>query len=113
MLKFRGAFNLPREVVLKFRKIEITGNLLWKTKQGRIQDFEMGGENIKKNSKNQILFQYLKDKKKKKERRGFRKKEGVGGGGENSPISPPLDPRLLRSTKGPYSLHVCVVLDNY
>ena len=32
----------------------------------------------------------LRDKK-KKERRGPRKR---GGGGENSPISPPLDPRL-------------------
>ena len=39
--------------------------------------------------RNQILFQYLRDKKKKKE--GGSEK---GGGGENSPISPPLDPRL-------------------
>ena len=44
------------------------------------------------NQRNQILFQYLRDKK-KKERRGLRKR-GEGGGGENSPISPPLDPRL-------------------
>ena len=42
-----------------------------------------------RNQRHQILFQYLRDKK-KKERRGLRKK-----GGENSPISPPLDPRLL------------------
>ena len=54
----------------------------------------MGGENIKKNKKDQILFQYLRDKKKKKkkERKKERKKEGgseKGGGGENSPISPP------------------------
>ena len=42
------------------------------------------------NQRNQILFQYLRDKK-KKERRGLRKR---GGGGENSPISPPLDPCL-------------------
>jgi len=41
-----------------------------------------------RNQRNQILFQYLKDKKKKKE--GGSEK----GGGENSPISPPLDPRL-------------------
>ena len=33
------------------------------------------------NQRNQILFQFLRDKKKKR-------------GGENSPISPPLDPRL-------------------
>ena len=32
--------------------------------------------------------------KKKKERRELRKR-GVGDGGENSPISPPLDPRLF------------------
>ena len=36
----------------------------------------------------QILFQYLRDKKKKR-KKGAQKK-----GGENSPISPPLDPRL-------------------
>ena len=41
--------------------------------QGRIHDFEMGGENIKKN---QILFQYLRDKKKRK--KGAQKK-GEGG----------------------------------
>ena len=35
-----------------------------------------------------ILFQYLRDKKKKR-KKGAQKK-----GGENSPISPPLDPRL-------------------
>ena len=45
------------------------------------------------NQRNQILFQYLRDKK-RKERRGLRKKGG--GGAENSPISPPLDPRLIR-----------------
>ena len=39
------------------------------------------------NQRNQILFQYLRDKKKRK--KGAQKK-----GGENSPISPPLDPRL-------------------
>ena len=44
------------------------------------------------NQRNQILFQYLRDKK-KKERRGLIKRGG-GGGGENSPISPSLDPRL-------------------
>ena len=41
-----------------------------------------------RNQRNQILFQYLRDKKRNK---GAQKK---GGGGENSPISPPLDPRL-------------------
>ena len=41
-----------------------------------------------RNQRNQILFQYLRDKKKKK-KKGAQKK-----GGENSPISPPLDPRL-------------------
>ena len=41
-----------------------------------------------RNQTNQILFQYLRDKK-KKESTGAQKK-----GGENSPISPPLDPRL-------------------
>ena len=33
----------------------------------------------------------IRRKKKEKERRGIKKREG----GENSPISPPLDPRLL------------------
>ena len=37
-----------------------------------------------------MLFQYLRDKKIKKKEGGSEK----GGGGENSPISPPLDPRL-------------------
>jgi len=44
-----------------------------------------------RNQRNQILFQYLRDKK-KKERRGLRNR-----GVEKSPISPPLDPRLIRS----------------
>ena len=57
----------------------------------------MGGKNITK--KNQILFQCLRDKNKKKE--GGSEK---GGGGENSPISPPLDPRLDRIRMG-YSLN--------
>ena len=43
------------------------------------------------NQRNQILFQYLRDKKKER-KKGAQKK---GGGGENSPISPSLDPRLL------------------
>ena len=42
------------------------------------------------NQKNQILFQYLRDKKKKKRKKGSQKK-----GGENSSISPPLDLRLV------------------
>ena len=42
-----------------------------------------------RNQRNQILFQYLRDKK-KKETRGLRKR----GGGENSPILPPLDLRV-------------------
>ena len=37
--------------------------------------------------RNQILFQYLRDEKK-------REKVAQKKGGENSPISPPLDPRL-------------------
>ena len=45
-----------------------------------------------RNQRNQILFQYLRDKK-KNERRGLRKR-----GGENSPISPPLDPRPYGSS---------------
>ena len=40
------------------------------------------------NQRNQILFQYLRDKKKER-KKGTQKK-----GGENSPISPPLDPPL-------------------
>ena len=40
------------------------------------------------NQRNQILFQYLRDKE-KKGKNGVQKK-----GGENSPISPPQDPRL-------------------
>ena len=43
-----------------------------------------------RNQRNQILFQYLMEKKNKR-KKGAQKK---GGGGENSPISPPLDPRL-------------------
>ena len=43
------------------------------------------------NQRNQILFQYLRDKKKER-KKGAQKK-----GGENSPISPPLDPPLSRS----------------
>ena len=43
------------------------------------------------NQRNQILFRYLRDKGKKKEESWEKK----GGGGENSPISPPLDPRLI------------------
>jgi len=46
-----------------------------------------------RNQRNQILFQYLRDKK-KKERRGLRKR-----GVENSPISPPLDPCLGSSIR--------------
>ena len=60
------------------------------TVHARIQDFELGGEMGGENQRNQILFQYLGDKQ--KERRGLKK---WGGGGENSPVSPPLDPRLL------------------
>ena len=46
------------------------------------------------NQRNQILFQYLRDKKKK------RKKGAQKNGGENSPISPPLDPRLVSKLEG-------------
>ena len=49
-----------------------SGTLLW----GGSRIFEMEIENILKKSKNQILFQYLRDKKKKRE--GDSKK---GGGG--------------------------------
>jgi len=42
-----------------------------------------------RNARTQRLFQYLWDKA-KKEGRGLRKR-----GGENSPISPPLDPHLV------------------
>ena len=72
-------------------RLAVTFKLSDQPVQGRIQDFEMGGQNIKKKLKNQILIQYLRDKQ-KKERRGLRKTGG--GGGEKSPISPPLDPRL-------------------
>ena len=41
------------------------------------------------NQRNQILFQYLRDEKKKR-KKGAQKKAG-----ENSPISPLLDLRLL------------------
>ena len=44
------------------------------------------------NQRNQILFRYLRDKKKKKKEGGSEK------GGENLPISPPLDPRLTSET---------------
>ena len=55
-----------------------------------------------RNQRNQILFQYLRDKK--KEERGELRKRG--GGGENSPISPPLDPRLGYSEEAPTILGV-------
>ena len=45
-----------------------------------------------RNQRNQILFQYLRDKKKKR-KKGAQKK-----GDENSPISPPLDLRLFYHT---------------
>ena len=54
--------------------------------------FWNGGWKYLKKIKNQISFQYLRDKKKKKKKKGTQKKRG--GGGENSPMSPPLDPRL-------------------
>ena len=37
----------------------------------------MGGENIKKKSENQILFQYLRDKKKRKKEGDSEKKGGM------------------------------------
>jgi len=42
----------------------------------------------KKKLHRMVIFQYLRDKK--KDKKGAQKK-----GSENSPISPPLDPRLL------------------
>ena len=54
--------------------------------QARIQDFEMGVEFLKQCIRTN---QYLRDKKNKR-KKGAQKK-----GGENSPISPPLDPRLI------------------
>ena len=78
--------------------------------QARIQDFEMGGEfsspQSEKSEKSEILI--FEDKKKER-KKGAQKK-----GGENSPISPPLDPRLSRLSLTPahiqfsskYSLHV-------
>ena len=58
------------------------------------------------NQKNQILFQYLRDKKKKE----VGSEKGGGGEGENSPISPPLDPRLLRKGSHP-SLYPAFLLE--
>ena len=46
-----------------------------------------------RNQRNKMLFQYLRDKK-KKNKKGAQKK-----GSENSPISPPLDPRLSSQLK--------------
>ena len=60
-----------------------------------------------RNQRNQILFQYLRDKKKKK---GAEKK---GVGGENSPISPPLDPHLQHAFNPTYTLHTYFVLEFY
>ena len=71
------------DVYLKFKPI----------KQGRIQDFEMGGENITKNQKIKYYFNIWGIRKKKRKKGAQKKGEG---GGENSPISPPLDPRLLK-----------------
>ena len=65
-------------------------SMVWVSIEGRIQDFEMGGGNIKKNQKLKYYFN-IWGTRKKKERRGLRKR---GGGGDNSPISPPLDPPL-------------------
>ena len=65
-----------------------------------------------RNQRNQILFQYLRDKKKKKEggsERGSERGSEKGGGewGENSPISPPLDPRLDSCVLIIYECTVC------
>ena len=38
----------------------------------------MGDENIKKKEKNEILFQYLRDKEKKRKEGGSEKKRGGG-----------------------------------
>ena len=58
----------------------------------------MGGEfsppQSEKSEKSNIIEQYLRDKKNKR-KKGAQKK---GGGGENSPISPPLDPRMHPET---------------
>ena len=66
--------------------------------------------------RNQILFQYLRDRKKKrKKKKGAQKKGGRGGGGENSPISPPLDPRLYyrwRSSDLAYTHSICYFDDS-
>ena len=52
----------------------------------------MGGEFCNNVREIKVLFQYLRDKKKER-KKGAQKK-----GGENSPISPPLDPRLPYSS---------------
>ena len=44
--------------------------------QAQIQDFAMG-VHFCNNVRNEILFQYLRDKEKKKERQGLRKRRGV------------------------------------
>ena len=61
--------------------------------QVQIQDFEMGGEfsppQSEKSEKSNIIS-IFEGQEKKKRKKGAQKKEG-----ENSPISPPLDPCLL------------------
>ena len=58
--------------------------------QGRIQDFEMGGEFCNNVREIKYDFNFWGIRKKKKERKKGAQKKG----GENSPILPPLDPRL-------------------
>ena len=74
----------------------------WTPHQGRIQDFEMGVKMLKeiKKSNTISIFGGQEKKKKRKERRGLGKKKRGRGGGENSPISSPLDPCLLMSFSG-------------
>ena len=72
--------------------------------QVRIQDFEMGGEfyppQSEKSEKSNIISIIWGIRKKKQKEAGSELKRGLRKmGGENSPISPSLDPRLFCSIR--------------
>ena len=91
-MKFENPLPLPKTMLWNRQQQKALFANAKQHCQGRIQDFEMGGENIPKNQKLKYYFNIwgIREKKRKK---GAQKKGG--GGGENSPLSPPQDPPLI------------------